>query len=109
MILTYFDNSQLENNTLLHEAPIDGPTDLGIAHNLQLNIARWAAKHRPARQGLDYLLMVLNDHSPKLPKDSRTILKTPRLGDVKEKCGGKYAYVGIASALRGTYFQTLTD
>ena len=43
--------------------------------------------------------MVLNDHGHKLPKDSRTILKTPRSVDVEEKCGGKYAYVGIASAL----------
>ena len=99
MILTYFDNSQLENNTLLHEAPIDGPTDRGIAHNLQLDIARWAAKPRPTRQGLDDLLMVLNYHGHKLPKDSRTILKTPRSVDVEEKCGGKYAYVGIASVL----------
>ena len=96
---TYFATSQLENNTLLHEAPIDEPSDLGFAHNLQLDIARWSAKLTPTRQSLDDLIMVSNDHGHKLPKDSRTILKTQRSVDVEEKCGGKHAYVGIASGL----------
>ena len=46
---------------------------------------------------VDSLLRLLRDFGIDLPKDSRTLLKTPRNVDFDEKCNRQYVYFGIKS------------
>ncbi|XP_066933287.1 uncharacterized protein [Clytia hemisphaerica] len=59
-------------------------------------LRKWAVKNDCRRGGVTELLKILhlNGHDD-LPKDSRTLLKTPREVAVEEKCGGSYIYLGI--------------
>jgi len=48
------------------------------------------------RQPLNELLQVSQKHNIDIPKDSKTLLKTPRsVEQVVTKCGGSYHYSGI--------------
>ncbi|KAK0139276.1 hypothetical protein N1851_024092 [Merluccius polli] len=44
-------------------------------------------------------LVFLRDEDLPLPKDSRTLLGTPRNIPTEEKCGGQYIYLGITSSV----------
>ena len=59
------------------------------------------------RDATNELLEILNEHGHNLPKDSRTLLKTPRHLTTQTKCGGQYIYfgieVGIAQILSSRY------
>lgn len=65
--------------------------------NLCQDIAAWATKHKNTRAALNDLLHIFRKHGHRVPKDSRTLLKTPRHIETIEKCGGSYFYVGIES------------
>lgn len=41
------------------------------------------------------MLGILKDTGLEVPKDSRTLLKTPRQIQTEDKCGGQYVYLGI--------------
>lgn len=41
--------------------------------------------------------MILRSEGHRVPKDGRTLLKTPRSVPVMDKCGGQYAYFGTES------------
>jgi len=58
--------------------------------NLRESLASWASKHNQSKYCIDELLNILGPHFNDLPKDSRTLLRTPKTIDVIEKCGGKY-------------------
>jgi hypothetical protein len=67
--------------------------------NLRKNLASWAAKHNVSKVCVDELLTTLQPHCNGLPKDARTLLKTPKSIDFSEKCGGKYIYFGMKTDL----------
>ncbi|CAC5356575.1 unnamed protein product [Mytilus coruscus] len=67
--------------------------------NLCQDIAAWATKHKNSRAALNDLLHVFRKHGHRVPKDSRTLLQTPRHIETIEKCGGSYFYVGIESGI----------
>ena len=51
-------------------------------------LAECVTKHKCTRSFVNDLLVTLRQHGHRLPKDSRTLLQTPRFIDTNEKCGG---------------------
>jgi hypothetical protein len=57
-------------------------------------LAGWAANNNEcARSGLNDLLDILRKQGHRLPRDSRTLLQTPRSIHTIKKCGGDYLYL----------------
>jgi hypothetical protein len=67
--------------------------------SIRQEIAAWSAKNLCVRTGTDSLLAILRRQGLDLPKDSRTLLDTPRNVPTENKCGGTYAYFGLEAAL----------
>ena len=67
--------------------------------SLSQRLAACAIKNNWSRDSVTDLLKILCDEGLELPKDARTLLKTPR--DVKtfQKCGGEYCYFGIQKCI----------
>lgn len=53
-------------------------------------LASWATESRCTRANLNKQLVLLREQGLPLPKDARTLLKTPRTVQALEKCGGQY-------------------
>lgn len=70
-------------------------------NDLQVSLAAWATRNRCRQVCVTELLAILrlNGHS-ELPKDPRTLLKTPRNVTVAQTCGGEYVYIGIEKGIR---------
>ena len=65
-------------------------------------VATWIVKFRPTRNSSDYVIKVINsllERGQKIRKDTRTILKTPRVVPTERKCGGNYAYWGVTHGI----------
>ena len=62
-------------------------------------LADWAVRNRCTRASLNELLDILRKQGHRLPKDARTLLHTPRLGESEKKCNGDYSYFGIESGV----------
>lgn len=64
-------------------------------------IAGWAVECRIPHSHLNKLLSILKEHDcfTKLPKDSRTLLKTPRQTVTKPVFPGLYSHFGLAKGL----------
>ncbi|CAC5370508.1 unnamed protein product [Mytilus coruscus] len=67
--------------------------------NLAADLAGWATTNKCTRSSLDELLDILRQQGLRLPKDSRTLLQTPRSITTLKKCGGDYLYLGLESGL----------
>ena len=67
--------------------------------DLQAELAAWATEHKLTRPALNDLLSVLIKQGNRLPRDARTLLKTPRTVECEEKCGGCYTYFGMESGI----------
>jgi hypothetical protein len=67
------------------------------------NLSMLLVKSHSTRSFSDELLGLLHKTGKldeyELPKDSRTVLKTPKLVDIVEKCGGSFVYFGLAKSL----------
>ena len=70
-----------------------------IKPDLHQELAAWATRHRMTRPALNDLLDILIRQGNRLPKDGRTLLKTPRSVQQEEKCGGAYSYFGLESGI----------
>ena len=69
-------------------------------------LASWACRNDITRTALNELLQILRNHGHlNLPKDARTVLKTPRSVKVLNKAGGDYVYLGIEAGI----LRTLSD
>ncbi|XP_060599922.1 uncharacterized protein LOC132753458 [Ruditapes philippinarum] len=67
---------------------------------LREQLATWATSNNLSKKCVDDLLKLLTSRcNTYLPKDSRTLLKTPKMVDYVEKCGGKFIYFGIRIGL----------
>ena len=62
--------------------------------DLQSELAVWATTNKCTRDCINQLLDILsrNGHN-NLPKDSRTLLRTPRRVDTTSKCGGEFFHI----------------
>ncbi|XP_060577087.1 uncharacterized protein LOC132734366 isoform X2 [Ruditapes philippinarum] len=68
-------------------------------------LSAWASTNKLTKGTVDELLQILKKEGhAELPKDSRTLLQTPRTVDCEDKCGGKYIYYG----LRNGFLKILT-
>ncbi|CAC5424804.1 unnamed protein product [Mytilus coruscus] len=67
--------------------------------NFAANLAGWATTRKCTRSSLNELLDILRQEGLRLPKDSRTLLQTPRSITTIKKCGGDYLYLGLESGL----------
>lgn len=73
--------------------------------NLQYELRVWAIKHRITHMALKDLLFVLNEGGVRsnggksLPKDSRTMLRTPANVEIKTLSHGKLWYHGVEKCL----------
>ncbi|KAL7404186.1 hypothetical protein ABVT39_011142 [Epinephelus coioides] len=66
---------------------------------LQETLASWASTSKCGSSKLNELIGILWNEGVPLPKDSRTLLGTPRSIPTEEKCGGQYIYLGITSSV----------
>ncbi|XP_057291715.1 uncharacterized protein LOC130656398 [Hydractinia symbiolongicarpus] len=67
---------------------------------LSEELASWAVRNRVTRNSVNELLDILRKNGHTLPKDSRTLLKTPRNVNTDSICAGKYVYLGIENGIR---------
>lgn len=70
--------------------------------NINVVIAEWAIRHRITHQALSDLLKCLRVYPAMkdLPKDARTLLKTPTSAEVKNIKGGIYHHFGIENEVK---------
>ena len=66
---------------------------------LQQQIARWAVDNSITRTALTSLLHILDANGLEVPKDARTILKTPRNVETSPMGLGNFCYLGLKPAL----------
>ena len=65
-----------------------------------LSIARWATLYKISHVAISALLLILRCYSDvTFPKDSRTLLKTPKQTLILDICGGEYYHFGLGSAI----------
>ena len=62
---------------------------------LSSELALWYAENNISRTALGKLLVVLRKYGNFLPKDARTLLKTPSNISALRKCKGDFIYFGI--------------
>jgi len=74
----------------------------GESESFDEKLKTWAVKYKIKLNALDGLLMILRDEEcgKLLPKDSRTLLKTPRTSVVKSIEPGNYCHFGLRVGLR---------
>ena len=64
------------------------------------HVKKWKLTNKRVIQMLNYeLLDTLQDKHVELPKDARTLLRTPRNITTYKKCGGEYCYFGIQKGI----------
>ena len=78
---------------------IDELTEEEKAENLGFELGLWASSFGISIVALSALLAVLRVYYPSLPKDPRTLLKTPRQTIVRQIDGGTYFHFGIMKAI----------
>ncbi|KAL0150376.1 hypothetical protein M9458_054193, partial [Cirrhinus mrigala] len=92
LVLSSDSDSEVAGS-LSDDSAEETPPDLGE------EVAAWAATNKCKRSALNELLDILRRQGHRLPKDARTLLKTPKRVETVELCGGQYAYFGIASGI----------
>ena len=83
-----FDNVNLRNDPAVETVP-----------DLSEELAACATRNSFRRCAVNELLDMLRRQGHRLPKDARTLLQTPKKVASIEKCGGHYAYFGVASGV----------
>ena len=65
------------------------------------DLTQWLVQYSITREAGNSLLKLLRKHGhPELPKDLRTLKKTPRTVNVTDVCGGQYTYIGMKKAMQ---------
>ena len=81
-----FDESELSSDTDTSENEED---------DLDNQLKSWVSKFNISHSALNALLSILHTYHPFLPKDARTLLKTPKHYDILNVAGGIYHHFGI--------------
>ena len=76
--------------------------------DFQSQLKAWAIKSGCTRASLNDLLNILSKKHPYLPKDSRTLLHTPRTVNYDQKCGVSYIHFGMKNGIK-TCLNILTN
>ena len=96
------DPSFNTRNTSDSDVEIDFPNETNNSEmpDLAGTLAAWSVRHSCTRTALNEILAILRSHGHSLPKDGRTLLQTPSVVTLLNKCGGQYAYFGLESGIR---------
>lgn len=69
--------------------------------SLSSKLRTWAIEYHVRRRALSALLKILISFGmTSLPRDSRTLLKTPRIVEIENRAGGSYWHNGLSNCLR---------
>lgn len=94
------DDNVVDDSTSENESDCtSGVSDVSPV-TFRQKLATWAAKNNCHRGTVNELLGILRKEGHSLPKDSRTLLSTPRTVSTSSKCGGQYVYLGIEHGVR---------
>ena len=96
----YLSDSEIEINLTGGSDEKGKSSDREQSEKLQQDLASWSCYNRCSKSCLDELLVILRRYGCVLPKDARTLLKTPTSVETKTIFGGSYVYLGIAAGLR---------
>ena len=99
--------SDISDNFISSESDIDDCIDSDNNEDFGQSLAAWSTSHHISRAALNDLLGLLRTKQLGLPRDARTLLKTPRRIDAADKCGGKYIYLGIQQGIFRTFEENL--
>lgn len=94
------DENQFDTNEILYSN--DQPSiENENVQSLQADLRCWATKHKIKRCAVSDLLTLLRKNNLKidLPKDSRTLLKTPRQTFIQALSPGYYCHFNITAAI----------
>jgi len=95
-----YDDSDDSNSEI---AELDVEDFIGgdvMEQDLQQKLAKWAVKNRVNRDGINELLSILKSEGLDVPKDSRTLLKTPRsISSISFHETSSYSYLGIQNGI----------
>lgn len=70
-------------------------------NNIEHDISEWSVMYNIARECLNSLLNILRKYHPNLPKDGRSLKKTPRKNDNIVPIGaGSYSHIGLEHQLK---------
>ncbi|KAA0723981.1 hypothetical protein E1301_Tti021452 [Triplophysa tibetana] len=95
------EDEVLEETPEIADARLDG-NRLDLCSDL----ADWTVTHNQTHKSLNDLLKILREHGhSELPKDSRTLLCTPKVVECQAKCNGEYIYYGLETGIRRTLLQ----
>ncbi|MGL5101236.1 MAG: hypothetical protein ACRC6N_01530, partial [Plesiomonas sp.] len=90
------EDEVLEETPEIADARLDG-NRLDLCSDL----ADWTVTHNQTHKSLNDLLKILREHGhSELPKDSRTLLCTPKVVECQAKCNGEYIYYGLETGIR---------
>lgn len=78
--------------------------------NLSDKLRTWAIEFRIQRSGVSELLKILISAGHKsLPRDSRSLLRTPRIVQIENRAGGQYWHHGIENNLKRIFAKLNSD
>ncbi|XP_077075167.1 uncharacterized protein LOC143726066 [Siphateles boraxobius] len=91
---------------VMEEAPVIADDVDDNRLDLCSDLADWAVTNNQSHKSLNDLLQVLRNHGHNdLPKDSRTLLCTPKVVERQARCNGEYIYYGLETGIRRTLLQ----
>lgn len=71
--------------------------------SLHSRLRQWATENHCKQKCVNGILSILRDQGHNLPKDARTLLKTPRIVNTIDRCNGKYVYFGIQHSITSIF------
>lgn len=77
----------------------DIEVDINDTPNLGDRLRKLVTENNLTRACVNELLAIFRQEGHELPKDARTLLKTPRSVIISQKCGGEYAYYGLEQVI----------
>jgi hypothetical protein len=78
----------------------DEMEEADVVSDMRSDLAQWGLRHGCSRTCINELLDILRKQGHDLPKDVRTLMKTPSTIQITKKCGGDYVYFGIERHLQ---------
>lgn len=105
-------NSESASSAFLVDEDLDNQHDMSPESNSKTEfevdssqdcgnfIATWSIRHGVSHNALNELLCFLkNNGFPELPKDSRTLLKTPKSSEIEIVEPGQYVHIGLKNGI----------
>ena len=70
-----------------------------VTDSLEYNLGEWSIANNITHTALRSLLDMLRPYHPSLPKDPRTLLRTPTKHNIRNINGGQYCHIGLELGL----------